>query len=224
MKKVILSLVAVVAAMTVNAQTVTLLKNDVVVDTYPASEVDKVVFNNTQLIEANGHAYVDLGITDAQGNPIYFSNCNLNETTPDAQEADYGTYYKGQTSDKANEVLGGTWTMNSKEAYEKLFASNGVVFDYNNVNAGHKGLKISKVGDPSKYIFIPYAGNIDLSNSQLFNDGEHAWIQLDEEGTEYLHVYKYKFAPGEGYEFLSGSSAAFYAARQTSIRPVLVVQ
>lgn len=37
----------------------------------------------------NGHAYVDLGLKDAQGHTIYWATCNVGATTPE----DYGDYF-----------------------------------------------------------------------------------------------------------------------------------
>jgi len=58
-------------------------------------------YSNTMVapLMHNGHAYVDLGITDDNGNPIYWATCNLGASSPE----EYGNYYAwGETEQQAS--------------------------------------------------------------------------------------------------------------------------
>lgn len=67
--------------------------------TCAATDTSKVVSTCTVTVKPfyKGHELVDLGITDASGNPIYWATCNVGASSPQL----YGNYYAwGETSTK----------------------------------------------------------------------------------------------------------------------------
>lgn len=106
--------------------------------------------------DANGYPYVDLGVTIG-GKPVYFAKTNLTLNGLANKEEDYGDrFWVNNLGDQASEILGGTWTKDCEDAYRALFSSEFKWEDFY-VN-GIKGTKISRVDNPTKYIFLPYNG------------------------------------------------------------------
>lgn len=53
------------------------------------ARLEAIEKKDTDKPNTNGHEYVDLGMTDANGNPVYWATCNIGAATPE----DYGWYF-----------------------------------------------------------------------------------------------------------------------------------
>lgn len=227
MKKFIISLVAVVACLSANAQKVILYNGSQVVATYTKAEVDKVVFSPLYAPDANGKSYVDLGV-EVDGKPVYFANSNLADNGLAPEQYMAGGRYNYETAPQLNvaTILGGTWSLDCAAAFEVLC---GPDYTWEVVSiSGVKGMKVMKIGEnnDSNYLFLPFAGNVTPNDTYWAGTKGHyilgngkvlfIWNTFNQEKPEYS-------VPGK--KILNEADMAEgNSVPGISIRPVLKVE
>ena len=144
MKKILFSLMALVASMSMNAQVVKLMKGETVVATYRASQVDNVVFEEVPYVEIGGRkwATMNLGATTVAGslstcagdyyqwgsvNTLY-SSVSWSVTWKSGKESGFVDANKEYTAnadlpaanDVVTQTLGDGWRMPTQADFEAL--------------------------------------------------------------------------------------------------------
>lgn len=139
-----------------------------------------------EVIDANGHNYVDLGLPSG----TLWATCNVGANS----ETEYGDYYmygKGNqqynsgngiyngtespldyVKDTARQVMGSTWHSPTKEQVEELIANTTYSWETNFNNTGINGAKFT--AQNNSYVFFPAAGN--YVNGSLVNNGNNMFV------------------------------------------------
>ena len=187
MKKVIFTLVALVASMSMNAQVMKVMKNGEEVAKYNGADYT-VVFEEAQGSTTTGTAAAtgigNVGWVQLWANGPKFAEYNVGAANNKAE--DYGGYYAwGGSQDKvddhntgtdvltgdadtATKLWGSAWRMSTKAELEALLANCDV--EWTAVN-GVNGRKFTGKGDyASNSVFIPAAGY--CRNGSLYDQGD----------------------------------------------------
>ena len=191
MKKILVSLVALVCSMSMNAQVMKVMKNGEVEATYKGSEYS-VVFEEEQGSTTTGTAKATIGGSEVDVNWVQlwengpkFAEYNVGVT--DGKAESYGGYYcwgssidqdsngaykSGTdaltgTDDTATNLWGSAWRMPTKAELEALLANCDV--EWTTVN-DFKGRKFTGKGVyASNSVFLPAAGF--CSGGEVFTQG-----------------------------------------------------
>lgn len=201
MKKLSLTLVALVASMSMSAQILTVVKDGQAVMKVPASDVDKVIFEEAipepQLVDLGlsvKWATFNVGASNPKEVGFYFAWGEIQGYSKEAaHNFGWATYKWGTennftkynandnkkvldaTDDAARAYLGGSWRMPTREEQEELFNESNCTLTWcdNYENSGVKGYKITskKTGFTDKFIFLPATGYF----TNVFNSGDHCY-------------------------------------------------
>ena len=111
----------------------------------------------------NGHEYVDLGITDANGSPVYWATCNIGATKPE----DFGLYFAW------GEVVGHT-------------KNDGRVFDWASYRFMQDGY--SDQAHITKYSNHGEETSLDIADDAAYRNWGGSWRMPTKEELEQLHT------------------------------------
>lgn len=114
-----------------------------------------------------------------------FSDANYKSKGLNAISADLT-----RAQDAANVLLGGDWRIPTKADFKELF--NNTIITWITVD-GVSGRKYANKTDPSKYIFIPAAGN--YNGSELRNSGKYGYYWTREREND-LYAFSFGFYSG----------------------------
>ena len=209
MKKILFSLVALVASMSMNAQIVKIMKGGDVVASYTAEQADSVVFeeapaSTTGTAKATiGGNEVDVNWVQLWENGPKFAEYNVGVT--DGKAESYGGYYawggnlnKGGgynsgtdvltgDADTATKLWGSNWRMPTKAELDALLANCDVV--WTTVN-GVNGKKFTGKGDySSNSVFLPAAGNCVGGNVSGQGNGGYYYSSTPYGSTYAYYLY-----------------------------------
>ena len=190
------------------------------------SDADMKATCTVTVIDANGHEYVDLGLSSG----TLWATCNVGATSPE----EYGNYYAwGETTtkssytssnygyssnpttlpvdrDAARANWGGSWVMPTVADFKELY--NECTWTWTTMN-GKNGYKVSSKKN-SSYIFLPAAGYF---GSSLFYAGSYGYYWSSSLSTS-SSSNAYELLFDSGYVDPSGSSSRYIGR---SVRPVL---
>ncbi|MCQ2222897.1 MAG: fibrobacter succinogenes major paralogous domain-containing protein [Bacteroidaceae bacterium] len=177
MKKILFSLVALVCAMSMNAQIMKVMKGETIVATYTADQADNVVVEEA---DYNGHAYVELaGYKWATENVSGEVTEGTSTFTKAGHDDTYGDYYDYDNAIKAGKSWGGSWSLPSKEQWDALKDATKCKWEWKeNYSFGGKtmnGYLVSDKNDENKSIFLPAAGFASISYVFDQNGESHYW-------------------------------------------------
>ena len=241
MKKILFSLLALVASMSINAQVMKVMKGETVVATYTAEQADKVVFEEAQApvtTGSTGTAKATIGGSEVDvkwvqlwaGGPK-FAEYNVGVT--DGKAESYGGYYCWGSSidkdsnaahksgsdaltgddDTAAKLWGSAWRMPTQAELVALLANCDVV--WTTVN-GVNGRKYTGKGDyASNSVFLPAAGG--CYNGDIIGLGNYGyyWSSTPGGGNNAYFLY---FDSGEQNVY------SYYRGYGYSVRAVLAVK
>lgn len=178
MKKILFSLVALVAAMSMNAQVMKVMKGNTVVAEYPTEQADNVVFEETPLGTAYAQRTGGIFVKCVQlwENGPKFADYNVGA----ASVTEYGGYYRWFNSidkdntniylnpsvlpeeDTATKLWGDAWRMPTEGEFRAMFTECNTTWtdDYN--GSGVAGRIFTGKGAYSgNSVFFPAAGRYD---------------------------------------------------------------
>ena len=173
----------------------------------------------------NGYEYVDLGIVDAKGNPIYWATCNIGATKPegnglyftwggtegytwshnfdindpiDPKYAKDGLHELLPEDDAAHVIWQGDWRMPTKEDIQLLRDNCNITWTTIN---GVKGMKFVNKTDSEKFIFLPACGVCQdgacfYPDSQGFYWTSSLWDNAGPEGATFHFIYERSWEHG----------------------------
>ena len=236
MKKLIFTLLALVGTMSLNAQVVKLYKDNVLVATYKASEVNNVVFEEAPAAPATTGTEKRTGDIDVNWVQLWedgprFAEYNVGAKNNKAE--DNGGYYcwgkttnkdednkfkDGEsvltgTDDTATNLWGSKWRMPTEAELEALLNNQNCTCTWTTQN-GVNGLLCTGKGDyKDNSVFLPAAGNFCNGNvgGQSYNVNYWSSTPNSSDNAYYLHYASFSKSVGN-----DSRTNGF------SVRPVLV--
>ena len=124
--------------------------------------------------------------------------------------------------DAAKVILGGDWQLPTKEIWQAL--SDASTFEWGNggnkqletiVGSTIKGMKITKIDDPSTYLFLPAAGYVYGTSFSYVGSEGYYWSGTARSSTGASNLYFYR-----GLVYAQSSDNRYHGL---SVRPVRLV-
>ena len=231
MKKILLTLLALVGTMSMNAQIMQIYNGETLVKEYKASEATHVVFKEVPTTGTEKRTdNIDVKWVQLWENGPKFAEYNVGAANNKAE--DYGGYYawggsqnKGQDkksgtdalsgdSDTATKLWGSNWRMPTKEEFDALLNNQNCTCTWTTQN-GVNGL-LCKGKENTAYssnsVFLPAAGGCDYGD--VFDQGDDGgyWSSTPNGSNR---AYDLDFFSGNQYVLSSLRDYGF------SVRPVL---
>lgn len=187
--------------MSMNAQTMKIMKGKTVVAAYSTSQVDNVVVEEA---DDAGHAYVELaGYKWATENISGEVTEGLSTFTKAGQDDTYGDYYNYDNAINAGKSWGGSWSLPSKEQWDALKDATKCKWewkeDYSFGGKTMNGYLVSDKNDENKSIFLPAAGANIGDNNIVVSQNDEGYYWSSTPFDDYLAAYCLNIKEGVQY-------------------------